>query len=86
MQDPELLTISRINPLRPNKEVSPRAQNLRVNDQINLDSEAYGQKIDPGVNVVLGRFPFVRTDRPRHSRCNEKFIFNQIYSATSFKS
>ena len=33
--------------------------------------------------VNLGRFPFVRTDRPDHSRVNENFTFNQNYPATS---
>ena len=35
--------------------------------------------------VHLGRFPFVRTDRPDHFR-NENFTFNQNYPARSVKS
>ena len=31
----------------------------------------------------LGRFPFVRTDRPGHSLRNENFTFNQSYPARS---
>ena len=36
--------------------------------------------------VHLGRFPFVRTDRPGHYRRNENFTFNQNYPARSVKS
>ena len=35
---------------------------------------------------ILGRFPFVRTDRPGHSLRNENFTFNQSYPARSVKS
>ena len=35
---------------------------------------------------LLGRFPFVRTDRPGHSLRNEDFTFNQNYPARSVKS
>ena len=34
----------------------------------------------------LGRFPFVRTNRPDHSSQNENFTFNQNYPARSVKS
>ena len=34
----------------------------------------------------LGRFPFVRTDRPDHSRRNDNFPFNQNSPARSVKS
>ena len=34
---------------------------------------------------VSGRFPFVRTDRPDHSRNNENFTSNQNYPARSVK-
>ena len=34
----------------------------------------------------LGRFPFVRTDRPDHSRRNENFTSNQNYPTRSVKS
>ena len=57
-----------------------RAQDLRVNAERNLVSEASGKKsIDSSANVALGLFPFVRTNRPVHSRRNENFIFNQSY-------
>ena len=36
--------------------------------------------------TVLGCFPFVRTDRPDHSRSNENFTFNQNFSTRSVKS
>ena len=49
--------------------------------------------IEPGILVlftqqleILGRFPFVRTDRPNHSQRNENFHFNQISPARSVKS
>ena len=35
---------------------------------------------------ILGRFPFVRTDRPGHSLRNENSTFNQSYPARSVKS
>ena len=34
----------------------------------------------------LGSFPFVRTDRPGHSRRNESFSFYESYPARSVKS
>ena len=34
----------------------------------------------------LGRFTFVRTARPDHSRRDENFTFNQNYPARSVKS
>ena len=34
----------------------------------------------------LGRFPFVRTDRPDPSRSNENFTFDQNYPTRSVKS
>ena len=37
-------------------------------------------------NPLLGRFPFVRTDRPDHFRRNENFTFDQSYPARSVKS
>ena len=37
-------------------------------------------------NAVLGRFPFVRTDRPDNSRRNKDFTFNQYYPVRSVKS
>ena len=37
-------------------------------------------------HIVLGRFSFVRTDRPDPSRRNENFTFNQNYPARSVKS
>ena len=36
--------------------------------------------------IYLGSFPFVRTDRPGHSRRNENFTFYQSYPARSVKS
>ena len=33
----------------------------------------------------LGHFPFVRSGRPAHSRCNDNFTFNQSYPARSVK-
>ena len=33
-----------------------------------------------------GRFPFVRTDRPDHSRRNENFTVDQNYLSRSVKS
>ena len=36
--------------------------------------------------VMPVMYLFVRTDRPDHSHCNEKFTFNQIYPARSIKS
>ena len=36
--------------------------------------------------VNLGRFPFVRTDRPDHFSCNDNFHFNQNSPARSVKS
>ena len=36
--------------------------------------------------LILGRFPFVRTDRPDPSWSNENFTINQNYPATSVKS
>ena len=33
------------------------------------------------LNIVLGRFPFVRTDRPDHSSHKENFTFNQNYQS-----
>ena len=36
--------------------------------------------------LVLGRFPFVRTDRPDHSRRSDNFSFNQNSPARSVKS
>ena len=33
----------------------------------------------------MGRFSFVRTDRPQHSRRNLNFLFNQHYPARSDK-
>ena len=79
------MNLSCINPLRPNKEVS-RALDLSVNAERNLVSEASGEKIDCGINVALGRLPFVRTERPGNSRRDENFIFYQSYSARSVKS
>ena len=35
---------------------------------------------------ILGRFPFVRTDRPDHSSRDENSTFNQNYPARSVKS
>ena len=84
-QDLELLNLSCINPFRPNKEES-RALDLRVNAGKNLVSEASGEKIDSGINVALGRVPFVRTERPGNSRRNENFrSFYQSHSARSVK-
>ena len=40
----------------------------------------------PEASFVLGRFPFVRTNRPDHSSQNENFTFNQNYPAKSVKS
>ena len=39
-----------------------------------------------GVNTAFGRFPFVRTDWPHHSRRNESLTFNENYPAISVKS
>ena len=77
------MNLSRINPLRPNKEVS-RALDLSVNAKRNLVSEASGEKIDCGINVALGRVPFVRTERPGHSCRNEEFHFlSKLFSQIS---
>ena len=63
-----------------------RALDLRVNAEKNLVSEASGEKIDSGINVTLGRVPFVRTKRPGNSRRNENFrSFYQNYSTRSVK-
>ena len=37
-------------------------------------------------SLLLGRLPFVRTDRPDHSRRNDNFPFNQNSPARSVKS
>ena len=37
-------------------------------------------------SFVLGRFPFVRNDRPDHSRRKENCTFNQNYPSRSIKS
>ena len=42
-------------------------------------SKAQGRRIS-------GRFSFVRTDRPDHSRCNENFTFNKKYPTRLVKS
>ena len=63
-----------------------RALHLRVNAGKNLVSEASGEKIDSGINVTLGRVPFVRTERPGNSRRNENFrSFYQSHSARTVK-
>ena len=36
--------------------------------------------------AVLGRFPFVRTDRPANCHRNENLTFNQNLLSTSVKS
>ena len=36
--------------------------------------------------LLLGRFPFVRTERPDPSRRNENFTINQSYPTRSVKS
>ena len=37
-------------------------------------------------DLILGRFPFVRTERPDPSRRNENFTINQSYPTRSVKS
>ena len=37
------------------------------------------------LKIYLGRFPFVTTDRPDHSRRNNNFPFNQNSPARSVK-
>ena len=66
------------------------ASNYRTLSPLRPDttvSESSGKKsIDSSANVALGRFPFVRTDRPVHSRRNDNFIFDQSYPSRSIKS
>ena len=71
-KDPEVF----IDPLYAIDTLCYRFASLRTNDRSFSKDETWN----------LGRFPFVRTDRPDHSRRNGNFTFNQDYPTRSVKS
>ena len=68
------------------QEKLPKVQNLKPleNDCIPENAKKFKGPIYDITN--LGRFPFVRTDRPDPSRSNENFTFDQNYPTRSVKS